>query len=170
MPIAVAHIVALNRQRVIGVENRLPWHLPADLKHFKALTMGKPIIMGRKTWESIGRPLPGRENIVVTRQQGYGATGAKVCASLEDALDVARESAERDGLDEIFVIGGETLYRQSLSSVDRVYVTEVAAEVDGDAFYPELDERDWGEVSRQDFAAEESAPAYAFVNYQRRAR
>jgi dihydrofolate reductase len=169
MPIAVAHIVALNRQRVIGVENRLPWHLPADLKHFKALTMGKPIIMGRKTWESIGRPLPGRENIVVTRQEGYGATGAKVCASLEDALHVARESAERDGLDEIFVIGGETLYRQSLSSVDRVYVTEVAAEVDGDAFYPELDEQDWSEVSRQNFAAEEGAPAYAFVNYQRRA-
>ena len=170
MPIAVAHIVALNRQRVIGVENRLPWHLPADLKHFKALTMGKPIIMGRKTWESIGRPLPGRENIVVTRQEGYGATGAKVCTSLEDALHVARESAERDGLDEIFVIGGETLYRQSLSSVDCIYITEVVAEVDGDAFYPDLDPCEWEEINRQSFPAEEAAPAYAFVNYQRRAR
>lgn len=168
MPVAIAQIVALDRQRVIGVENRLPWHLPADLKHFKALTMGKPIVMGRKTWESIGRPLPGRENIVVSRQADFKAEGARVFASLEEALDCARAAAEAGGLDEVFVIGGETLYRQSLPHVDRVYLTEVDMAVAGDAFYPELPGDQWRESAREHFVAEGDSPGYAFVSFQRR--
>lgn len=168
MPVAIAQIVAMDRQRVIGVENRLPWHLPADLKHFKALTMGKPIVMGRKTWESIGRPLPGRENIVVSRQADFKAEGARVFASLEKALDCARSAAEAGGLDEVFVIGGETLYRQSLPHVDRVYLTEVDVAVAGDAFYPELPSEQWRESNRERFVAEGDSPGYAFVSFQRR--
>ncbi len=167
MSIAVAHIVAMDRQRVIGVDNQLPWRLSADLKHFKALTMGKPIVMGRKTWESIGRPLPGRANIVVSRQPGFVAEGAEVCTDLDMALDCARAAAVRDGVDELFIIGGETLYRQSLEQVDRIYLTEVDLTVAGDAYYPRLAPADWCEHSREHFAAEAGQPGYAFVYLRR---
>ncbi len=167
MSVVVAHIVAMDRQRVIGVDNQLPWKLSADLQHFKALTMGKPIVMGRKTWESIGRPLPGRENIVVSRQPGFAAEGAIVCASLDEAIDRATALAERDGLDELFIIGGATLYRQSRGRVDRIDLTEVDLQVDGDAHYPPLAAEQWLELSRQTCVAEQGQPGYAFVCLQR---
>ena len=167
MSIAVAHIVAMADDRVIGVENTLPWRLSADLKHFKALTMGKPIIMGRKTWESIGRPLPGRSNIVVSSQSDFRADGAELVASLEAALDAAKSIARRDGVDEVFVIGGETLYRQSMAIVERIYLTEVAVRVAGDAFYPPID-GELEEVSRECYPEEADQPAYAFVLLSRR--
>ena len=162
MSIAVAHIVAMADDRVIGVDNTLPWRLSADLQHFKALTMGKPIIMGRKTWESIGRPLPGRSNIVVSSQSGFQADGAQVVGSLEAALDAAKVIARRDEVGEVFVIGGETLYRQSMAVVDRIYLTEVALGVRGDAFYPPV-EGEWEELSRECYPEADGQPAFAFV-------
>lgn len=167
MSITVAHIVAMAENRVIGVDNTLPWRLSADLKHFKALTMARPIVMGRKTWESIGRPLPGRSNIVVSSQATFQAPGAQVFGDVESALAEAKAIAARDGVDEVFVIGGETLYRQSQSLVTRVYLTEVALTVDGDAYYPPLDTH-WQEVARECYPADGEQPAFAFVRLERR--
>ncbi len=118
---------------MIGKDNKLPWHLPSDLKHFKKVTMGKPIIMGRKTFESIGKPLPGRMNIVVTRNPEWRAKGVEVAHSLEEAVGLA----SLEGL-EVMVIGGEELYRRALPIVDRIYLTEVDIEVEGDAQFPLL--------------------------------
>ena len=139
----IALIAALAANGVIGRDNGLPWRLPADLAHFKALTLGKPVLMGRRTWESIGRPLPGRINIVLTRDPGYRAEGARVVHSPEQALEVAA------GSEELMVIGGEQLYRQMLDRADRLYLTEVKADVEGDAHFPGFDRRHWRELSRE---------------------
>ncbi|WP_308911836.1 dihydrofolate reductase [Pseudokordiimonas caeni] len=156
-------VVAMAANRIIGRDNGLPWHLPADLKHFKAVTMGKPVVMGRKTFESIGRPLPGRRNIVVTRNAGWQGEGVDVTTSLDAAIALAHEASET-----VMVIGGADIYRQALPKVDRIHLTEVEVTVDGDASFPELDPTEWHEVARESFPAEDGRPAYAFVTLERR--
>lgn len=144
---------AMAQNRVIGRNNKLPWYLPEDLKYFKRITMGKPIIMGRKTFESIGKPLPGRTNIVVTRNPDYVVEGVKTVHSLDAAKALCESLALVDGSDEAMVIGGGEIYAQALPLADRLYLTEVHAEVDGDAWFPEFDRDAWREVAREDFEA-----------------
>ena len=144
----VSIIVAASENNVIGRQGDLPWRLSDDLKRFKAITMGKPIVMGRKTYESIGRPLPGRQNIVITRQQGYVAEGCDVVATVEQAVEVA------NGAEEIMVIGGSEIYALFLPAAERLYLTRVHAEVDGDAFFPTPGD-DWDLVSDEPYAADE---------------
>ena len=165
-------IVALARNHVIGIDNKLPWYLPNDLKYFKQVTMGKAIIMGRKTYESIGKPLPGRTNIIITRQTDYQPPGrtdsVKVVASLQEARDLAENLALINGQDEALIIGGAEIYAQALPLVERMYLTEVHAEVDGDAYFPSFDRSQWKALAREDFAAEGGNPYdYSFVVYER---
>lgn len=164
-----ALIVAMSRNRVIGRNNRLPWHLPGDLRYFKQATMGKPIIMGRKTWDSIGRPLPGRMNVVVSRDPDWQAPAGTVKAvSLDEALKKAEAQAELDGSGEVMVIGGGQIYAEMLPRVDRMYITQVHAEVEGDAWFPEVNWDEWEEIGREDFTASDNNPYdYSFVVYQR---
>jgi dihydrofolate reductase len=166
--VPVAMIAAVARNGVIGVDNKLPWHLPEDLKFFKRMTQAKPLIMGRKTFASIGRPLPGRLNIVVTRDKGFHHDGVRVCHDLESALFLADQQATIDACDEIMVMGGGEIYAQALPHACRVYLTEVEVEVDGDARFPELDEREWQEVQRVPGESAEGQPSYSFVEYRRR--
>lgn len=163
----LAIIVAAAKNGVIGIENRLPWHLPQDLKYFKSVTMGKPVIMGRKTYESIGRSLPGRMNIVVTRDKSWNASSDLVVVhSLDDALKVA--ACNELGAEEAVVIGGAQIYREALPLVDRVYLTEVGIEPEGDAFFSLPDMRIWSLESS--IAGEESAQLpYRFLVYRRNA-
>ena len=142
-------VVAVSKNGVIGRDGGLPWRLSSDLKLFRQLTLGKPVIMGRKTWESIGRPLDKRLNIVVTRGAAIAVEGVRTAASLDDALEMARARAEADGVDEVAVIGGGEIYRQALPKADRVYLTEVDVEVEGDTTFPTLDLATWQETSRQ---------------------
>jgi dihydrofolate reductase len=142
-------IVAVSRNGVIGLDNQLPWHLPEDLKYFKSVTMGKPIVMGRKTYDSIGRPLPGRTNIVITRDPSWHADGVVVAQSLEYALDMGRKASAEAGVEEVMVIGGEQIYRMTLPAADRLYLTQVDADVEGDAFFPEIDAAQWHQVNEQ---------------------
>ena len=165
----LAMIVAMAKNGVIGKNNQLPWHLPNDLKFFKASTMGKPIIMGRKTFESIGRPLPGRTNIVMTRDSGFVQEGVRVVRSAEEALELAKNIAAKADLDEVMIIGGSQLYEQLLSQAERLYITQVHAEVEGDAYFPELDFQLWREESREDHQATDTNPYdYSFVTYSRK--
>lgn len=163
-------IVAMSRNRVIGRNNKLPWYLPEDLRYFKEVTMHKPIIMGRRTFESIGRPLPGRLNIVVTSDSGWACpTGAARVGSLDEAFRRAQAQAELDGVDEMVVIGGGQLYAEALPMMDRLYVTQVHADIEGDVYFPEVDWDDWEEVASQEHAASEQNPyPYSFVVYDRR--
>ncbi|MFN4184996.1 MAG: dihydrofolate reductase [Hyphomonas sp.] len=143
-------IVAQARNRVIGAAGALPWRLKDDMAFFKATTMGAPVIMGRKTWESFPkRPLPGRENIVLTRDWDYDAAQARVYSSFPAAMNAGRAIASREGKDEVFVIGGAEIYALALPFADRIYLTEVDAEIEGDTFFPQLDMRLWhtGEVA-----------------------
>ncbi|KMQ73701.1 dihydrofolate reductase [Marinobacter subterrani] len=164
-----ALIVAMSRNRVIGRNNNLPWYLPGDLRYFKQATMGKPIIMGRKTWDSIGRPLPGRMNVVISRNETWEApTGTVAAKSLQEALVKAEAQAELEGGDEVMIIGGGQIYAEALPMVDRMYVTLVHAEVEGDAFFPEVNWEEWEEIGREDFSASDNNPYdYSFVVYQR---
>jgi len=158
----ISIIVAMDSNGVIGRENELPWHLPADLQHFKHTTMGKPILMGRKTWESIGRPLPGRTNIVITRDSDYQADGCVVVNSIDAALAAAGEQ------DEVMVIGGAEFYRQVLPRTDTLYLTRIHASFDGDTVFPELNAASWHEVERSDRAADEKNPHdYSFIRLER---
>lgn len=155
-------IAAVARNGVIGRDNCLPWHLPADLKHFKALTTGHAVIMGRKTWESLPekfRPLPGRQNIVVTRNAGYAATGATVANSLADAVAAANGS-------EAFVIGGAELYQAALPLADRLELTEISRDYEGDTFFPARDATQWREMARE-AQLDDTGLGYAFVSYAR---
>ena len=139
-------IVAVSRNGVIGLNNQLPWHLPEDLKYFKSVTMGKPIVMGRKTYDSIGRPLPGRANIVIPRDLAWSAPGVEVAQSLDAALALGKAACEAAGAEEIMVIGGEQIYRMCIENADRLYLTQVDAEVEGDAFFPDIDLDAWHQV------------------------
>jgi len=157
-------IVAMAENRVIGINNNLPWYLPNDLKYFKQVTMGKPILMGRKTYESIGKPLPGRTNIVLTRDKNWSAEGVKAVNEIEQAFQLAGSVLAIDGKDEMMVIGGDQIYQSTLAEIDRIYLTKVHAEVNGDAYFPELDWAQWKEVGREDFEAEGPNPYdYSFI-------
>lgn len=167
MKLAIIVAVAASKD-VIGNNNQLPWHLPEDLKYFKAVTLGKPVIMGRKTYESIGRPLPGRTNIVVTRSNDWSAEGVVVVKSLEQALEQARKviAAGTTPDDEAMIIGGAEIYRSALPLVDKVYLTRVEVEIDGDAFFPELPSADWQQVSKVQ-GNSDAAIAHQFLVYER---
>ncbi|MED5439966.1 MAG: dihydrofolate reductase [Pseudomonadota bacterium] len=163
-------IVAVAENGVIGRNNALPWYLPNDLKYFKQTTMGKPVIMGRKTYESIGKPLPGRTNIVMTRQADYQPEGVKVVNSVEAARELAESVCLIAGQEEALILGGAEIYTLALPHTDRLYLTEVHADVEGDAFFPEYDKSLWQEVAREDFAAEGPNPYnYSFVVYEAKA-
>jgi dihydrofolate reductase len=158
----IAIIVAVAQNGVIGAANRLPWRLPDDLKRFKALSLGKPVVMGRRTFDSIGRLLPGRTNIVVSRQPGLAIDGAIVARSLDDALAAAGAAPE------IAVIGGAEIFRQALPRTDTIHLTRVHARVDGDVFFPELDPAKWRETAVEHHAADERhLYAFSFVTLQR---
>ncbi|SED73375.1 dihydrofolate reductase [Pseudomonas coleopterorum] len=161
-------IAALAENRVIGIDNSMPWHLPGDFKYFKATTLGKPIIMGRKTWDSLGRPLPGRLNLVVSRQPDLQLPGAEVFASLDAAIERAEAWAHEQGADEVMLIGGAQLYELSLAQADRLYLTRVALQPEGDAWFPEFDENQWQKVSSVANEAVDDKPAYAFEVWERR--
>ena len=156
-------IVAMARNRVIGREGGLPWHISADLRKFKAVTMGKPMIMGRKTFESIGRPLPGRTNIVVTRRGDFQAEGTIVVHAFDEARHKAAEIAQADDIEEIMVIGGAEIYSIALPIADRLYLTEVKSDASGDTLFPAFDHADWRENDRVDCPPEGETPGYAFV-------
>ena len=165
LPLAL--IAALADNRVIGIDNRLPWHLPADLKHFKALTLGKPIIMGRKTWDSLGRPLPGRLNLVVSRQADLALDGAEVFPSLHAAIARADAWAREREVAELMLIGGAELYAQGLPLAQRLYLTRVHLAPAGDAWFPAFAESDWQLAEREAHAAQAEAPGYAYETWQR---
>ena len=160
-------IAALGQNRVIGVDNSMPWHLPGDFKYFKATTLGKPIIMGRKTWDSLGRPLPGRLNLVVSRQTGLQLEGAEVFASLQDAVARAEVWAQEQGVSEVMLIGGAQLYTQGLADADRLYLTRVGLSPEGDAWFPEFDQAQWKLVSEELHAAADDKPAFSFEVWER---
>lgn len=166
--VPVALIAAVARNGVIGVGDKLPWHLPEDLKFFKRMTQAKPLIMGRKTFASIGRPLPGRLNIVVTRDKSFQHEGVRVCHDLESALFLADQQATIDAVEEIMVMGGGEIYAQALPHASRIYLTEVDVEVDGDTRFPELDGNAWQEVQRVPGSPAPGQPGYSFVEYRRR--
>ncbi|MEM9057664.1 MAG: type 3 dihydrofolate reductase [Pseudomonadota bacterium] len=158
MQMRVSIVVARARNGVIGAGNALPWRLPADLKHFRRVTLGKPVIMGRKTWESIGKPLADRRNIVISRNPAFAAAGAETADSIEAALAMVADARD------VMVIGGADIYREALPYVTRMYVTEVHADIKGDTVFPEFDITDWREARRADHPADEAnAHAYSFV-------
>lgn len=159
----ISLIWAMSRNQVIGLDNRLPWHLPADLKHFKQLTLGKPIIMGRRTWESLPGILPGRQHIVLTRDKAYRAAGCCVVTSIDQALSSVGDAGE------VMVVGGAELYREMLPLSDWLYLTLVHVEVEGDTCFPPLDWSEWQEVSREDhFADAANLHDYSFISYRRK--
>ena len=158
----ISLIAAMDKNRLIGRENGLPWHLPADFKHFKEVTMAKPVIMGRKTFESIGKPLPGRTNIVISRS-GFNAEGIIVVDAIENALKAA------DDAEEVMVIGGASFYEQMLDKADRLYLTHVDAECEGDAWFPAFDLSDWEIVSEEEHDADEKNNySFTIKSYQRK--
>jgi dihydrofolate reductase len=162
--VRISLIAAASENNVIGDHGRIPWSIPADLQYFRTQTLGKPVIMGRKTYESIGHPLPKRPNIVITRQEGFSAEGCDVAGSLDQALQVAGcKDAE-----EVFVIGGGEIYKEALPKADRVYLTRVHTEIAGDAYFPEFHAEHWVEASRERHEAEGAQPAYTFLVYEKR--
>jgi dihydrofolate reductase len=168
----IALVVAVAQNRVIGKDNALPWHLPEDLKFFKRVTLHKPVIMGRKTYDSIGKPLVDRVNIVVTRNADYHPPGVLVADSLESALERCAELLRIQGApddSEVSIIGGAQIFERSMALADRLYFTEVQAEVEGDTFFPEFDRGEWVEVSRDDHPACAKNPyPYSFVVLERK--
>ncbi len=159
----ISLIAALSRNGVIGRDNRLPWKLPADMRHFRQLTMGKPILMGRKTFQSIGKALPGRSNIVVSRNPAFQAAGCIVVDSIEGGIEAA------GACEELMVIGGAAIYRAALPLAERMYLTVIQADVEGDARFVEFDKKEWLETARADYAAdEENAYPYSFITLERR--
>ena len=160
----ISLIAAMARNRSIGIDNRLPWHLPADLKRFKALTMGHPMVIGRRTYDSVGRALPGRTTIVVTRQPGWTAPGVIVAHTLDEALD---EAVRLDDA-EVFVGGGQEIFRLALDRADRIYLTVIDRDFPGDTFFPEFDELRWRIVEREEHPPTEARPyAFSFVTYEK---
>ena len=154
----ISAICAMSENRVIGKNNQLPWHLPADLLHFKKITMGKPILMGRKTYESIGRPLPGRINIIMTHHTHYQATGCVIAQSIEKALAAAKE------YDELFIIGGATLYQALMPLTQRIYMTKIYEHIEGDTYFPALNPQEWKQIECIDHPADIKNPhRYSFI-------
>jgi len=158
-------IVAMSENRVIGHHNQLPWHLPADLKHFKTITTGHPILMGRKTYESIGKPLPHRSNLILTHEATFKAPGAIVVHSLEAAFLKAHQLAAT----ELFVIGGAQIYQQLLPAIQQIYLTLIHSRFEGDTYFPELAINEWDEIEREDHAPDDKNKyAYSFITLKRR--
>ena len=168
MSLPLCLIAAMGENRVIGVDNQLPWRLPGDLKYFKARTLGKPVVMGRKTWDSLDRPLPGRLNLVVSRQAGLQLEGAEVFASLPEALQRAQAWAQEQGVDEVMLIGGAQLYEQALPLAERLYLTRVALSPVGDAWFPPFEGPQWQRTACTEHAAEGEAPGHSYEIWQRR--
>ena len=161
-------IVAAAENGTIGQNGRIPWHVSADLRYFKQVTMGAPVIMGRKTYGSIGFALPGRSNIVVTRNKKFQAPDVDVVLNLKDALSKARVILEKEGGEELFVIGGAEIYAQAMRMADRIYLTRVHAEFPGDVFFPPLEEDSWKEVaSEKQLAESENSPSFSFMIFER---
>lgn len=159
----ISIIVALAKNRVIGKNNNLPWHIPQDLAHFNKLTMGKPVIMGQKTFESIGKPLSGRKNIILTKDNNFQPAGCISVHSIGDALTVADEAAE------VMIAGGASVYSQFLPLADRMYLTLIDADIEGDAYFPEFDWSDWREVEKTENLPDKNNPyKYAFLTLQRK--
>lgn len=155
-------IVAMGENNAIGKDNDLLWHLPEDFKHFKKTTMGKPILMGRKTYESIGKPLPGRENIVITRDKRFTAEGVTIVNSIDAALSASEQ------YDEVMIIGGASFYQQMLPMVDRLYITLVHQTFEADAFFPDINMNEWAEIERSEYAADERhAYDFSFVTFEK---
>lgn len=162
-------VAAVADNGIIGRDNELPWRLPSDLKRFRTMTLNRPIIMGRKTFESIGRPLPGRTNIVVSRNPSFLAEGIIPATSLLDAIEIARADADHRGVDEVAIIGGGSIYAEALPIADRLAMTEVHASPAGDAFFPEIDPSVWIETSRVRFEpAANDDHGFSFVTYDAR--
>ena len=160
-------IVAVANNSVIGDDNKMPWHLPGDFKYFKATTMKKPIIMGRKTFDSIGHALPGRINIVITRDNSWQGEGTVTATSIPYAYEMAEQMRLVNSVDEIMIIGGANIYEQTISDVDKLYVTEVDMDIKGDSLFPEINKNDWTKTSvSQDF--NENNTVYRFVVYERK--
>lgn len=162
-------IAAVARNGVIGRDNGLIWRLKSDMKHFRVMTLGKPVLMGRKTYESIGKPLPGRQTIVLTRRTGLRINGVHVAHNLDQALSMAGQAAQMMGTGEVMVAGGAEIYAETLPLAVRLEVTEVDLEPKGDAYFPAIDPKVWREVRREQHAAgPDDEAAFAFVTYQRR--
>lgn len=153
-------VVAIDARRGIGIDNKLPWHLPEDLAHFKRVTSGSPIIMGRKTFDSIGRPLPNRRNIVITRNAGWRHDGVEAVGSLQAAIELVGDTPS-------FIIGGAQIFSDAMALADRMVVTEIAHTFACDTFFPPLDERSWAEIAREAYHSDANGYDYAFVTYQR---
>ncbi|HFD12214.1 MAG TPA: dihydrofolate reductase [Crenotrichaceae bacterium] len=156
----ISIIVAMSTNRVIGINNQLPWHISADLKHFKKITLGKPIVMGRNTWLSLGRPLPGRENIVLSRNPAFDTAGCTIAHSLEDVFNNHQLTPE------IMFIGGSDVYQKVLPFAHKLYLTKIHRDYHGDVWFPELD-GSWVETGREDHPAKESVPAFSFLEFKR---
>jgi dihydrofolate reductase len=161
----ISCIAAMAHNNVIGLQNKMPWHLPADLKHFKSITLSKPIIMGRKTFESIGKPLPGRRNIVVTRNPEWGVDDVDTVTSLDAAIKLAAETTPEHH--EIMIIGGGQIYAEAMPLANRLYITEIDIAPEGDAFFPSIDKAIWTEKERTYHESTGKYPAYSFVIYDR---
>jgi len=158
----ISFIVAIANHRIMGRNNQLPWHLPADLQHFKAVTLNKPIVMGRKTYESIGKPLPERTNIILTNNLNYQAPGCYVIHSFDEVLKIIPDA------EEILIIGGATLFEVYLPLVQRMYLTVIDAEVEGDTFFPHFDEKEWKVISQEDHLADsKNIYPYSFLLLER---
>jgi dihydrofolate reductase len=163
---AICFVVARADNGVIGRDNALPWHLPADLRHFKRLTVGKPVVMGRRTFDSIGKPLPGRHNIVLTRDPDWRAEGVTVVPNLAEAIAAAGLDPKTRA-EEVMIIGGAAVYAEALPIATRIYLTEVHAAPEGDTVLPPFEPARWRETAREDHPAEEGQPAYSFVTLER---
>ena len=169
MPARIALIAAVAENGVIGRDRDMPWRLPTDLRRFRALTLGKPVIMGRKTFETLGRPLPGRDNVVVTRDRGFSGEGLRVAHSIKEAIETARTLAGERGADEVFVIGGGEVYAAALPHADRLYLTRVHARPEGDTCFPSFDPQHWREVARETApAGERDSADMTFLIFERR--
>ena len=165
----ISLIVAVTENGVIGKDNKLLWRLPSDMQRFVKLTMGKPIIMGRKTFQSIGKPLKGRDNIIITSDQNFQAKNAIVVHSVEQAIATAKQCAQNRAVEEIMVIGGEQIYQQTLEFASYVYLSRVQAHLEGDTVFPALDETIWQEISRELFPADDKHNYdYSYIVYNRR--
>ncbi len=161
----ISMIAAVAHDRVIGLDNQMPWHLPADLAHFKRVTLGKPVLMGRKTFESIGRPLPGRRNLVISRNPGFKAPGIEVFSSIDEVLATLSEA---EAPDELMVIGGGHLYGQLLPRADRLYLTRIDLMVEGDTRFPAFDRAGWSETFREAHPPQGTTPGFDFVTLVRK--